>query len=67
MSASVPFDQVLARVDDATESLALHETIGKPGRVNGTKEIAISEDIVLVFDQQKNKSGYREYSLHKPC
>lgn len=38
-----------------SECLALQETIGRPGRIDGTKEIPISDDIVLVFDQVKKQ------------
>lgn len=42
-------------IDEISECLALEETIGQPGRIDGTREIAISDNIVLVFDQVKKQ------------
>ncbi len=42
-------------IDEITECLALNHTIGKPGRIDGTSEIALSDNIILVFDRVKDQ------------
>lgn len=38
-------------IDEISECLAFNETVGKPGRIYGTREAIVADNIVLIYDE----------------